>query len=257
MTVANERPLTNAYIGWLRERFREEAMNDKVTELTTPFLDRHNDHLQIYAERRGADLFLLTDDGYILAELKSSGVEPRGTRREELFSEILNGYGVQLQGRELQVESRASKLGQAAHNLLQAMLTLDDMFVLSQPKVESYFYDDVTRFLDENAVRYTPRAKFAGKSGLDHLADFVIPRSKAAPERILQVVNSPRRDRVESLLFAASDTRAARGRDIGYLALVNDQRTEAPSEIMGALAAYDIKASLWSQRQALVEGLVA
>ncbi len=168
MTV-DRADVAGAYLDWLRVRVREEALSEDITELTTPFLDRHNDRLQIYAERRGDNHFVLSDDGYILAELKSSGVEARGQRREELFGEILRDYGVQLRGTELQVEAPVAKLGQCAHNLVQAMLSLDDMFVLAQPKVETIFFDDVAGFLDEHDVRYSPRVKFAGKSGLDHL----------------------------------------------------------------------------------------
>ncbi|WP_418888699.1 DUF1829 domain-containing protein, partial [Methanothrix soehngenii] len=36
--------------------------------------------------------------------------------------------------------------------------------------------------------------KFTGKSGYDHLFDFVIPKSKKRPERILQAINRPSRD---------------------------------------------------------------
>lgn len=64
-------------------------LKDGITQLTTPFTGRHNDHMQIYAEQRGPDLYLLTDDGYIVAELKSSAVETRGSRREEIFHQLL------------------------------------------------------------------------------------------------------------------------------------------------------------------------
>lgn len=256
MTIENEF-VTGAYLRWLRERLSEEALAEDLTVVTTPFLDRHNDHLQIYVERRRPDSFVLTDDGYIIAELKSAGVETRGPRREELLGEILRAHGVHLEDGELQVEAPATRLGPAAHNLLQAMLSLDDLFVLAQPKVQEIFFEDVAGFLDEHDVRYTPRVKFAGKSGLDHLVDFVIPRSKGAPERVLQLVTSPRRDRIDSLLFAAADTRINRGREVRYVALVNDRQKATPPEILQALETYEIAARPWSRRNELVEELAA
>lgn len=249
--------LADSYLSWIRHGVSAIKLDERTSELTTPFLDRHNDHLQIYAERLGVDLFLLTDDGYIISELKSSGVERRGDRRRSLFQDLLSGYGVELAGNELRVEATSSNLGQRVHNLVQAMLSLDDMFVLAQPQAQGLFLEDVARFLDEAEVRYSPRAKFAGKSGLDHLVDFVIPKSKEAPERILQVVNSARRDRVESLLFAAGDMRAARGIEVSYLALVNDSKREVSPDILNAFAAYDIRAQPWSRRAELVEALAA
>jgi hypothetical protein len=115
----------------------------------------------------------------------------------------------------------------------------------------------VTKFLDDADIRYSPRAKFAGKSGLDHLVDFVIPKSKEAPERILQVVNTPRRDRVESFLFAANDMRAARGMEVSYFALVNDSQRELQGDIVNAFEAYDVRVRPWSRRGELVAVLAA
>lgn len=40
-------------------------------------------------------------------------------------------------------------------------------------------------------IRYTPKVKFTGKSGYDHLFDFVIPKSRQQPERIIQAINRP------------------------------------------------------------------
>jgi Domain of unknown function DUF1828/Domain of unknown function DUF1829 len=249
--------LAQSYLSWIKSEVSALKLNEQITELTTPFLDRHNDHLQIYAERLDTDVFLLTDDGYVLAELKSSGIERHGDRRQALFQDLLSGHGIELSGNELHVEANASNLGQRVHNLIQAILSIDDMFMLSQPQVQAIFMEEVASFLDDSDIRYSPRAKFAGKSGLDHLVDFVIPKSKEAPERILQVVNSARRDRVESLLFAANDMRAARGMQVIYFALVNDSKRSMSSDILNAFEAYEVHARPWSKRTELVDALAA
>lgn len=249
--------LVDSYLAWIRDSVTAEALNDQVVELTSPFLDRHSDYLQIYAEHRAGDGYVLTDDGYVLSELKSSGVEHKGQRREELIAQLISGYGVTIVGSELQVWSTSSDLGQRAHNLLQAMLSVDDMFVLSQPTIGTIFLEDVAKFLDDRDIRYTPSVKFSGKSGLDHLVDFVIPKSRLAPERIVQVVNSARRDRVASILFAINDTREIRGRDTNYYAVLNDTRREVSAEVVHALEEYSVIAQVWSQREQLVDALAA
>jgi len=249
--------LVESYLKWVTTEISAQVLQDGVTQLTTPFVDRHNDHLQIYAEPRGPDLFLLTDDGYIVAELKSSAVETRGHRREEIFRQLLVDHGVVLQGKELQTEASTKDLGQKVHNLVQAMLSLDDMFILTQPTVQKIFLEDVAIFLEEQDIRYTPRVKFAGKSGLDHLVDFVIPKSREAPERVVQVLNSPRRDRVESILFSIRDTRAARGQEVSYYAIINDTRGKVPSEVLNAFSEYSVQACPWSHREELVRSLAS
>lgn len=249
--------LANSYASWLKHGIEAEKMTDSVSELTTPFIDRHNDRLQIYAERRSDDLFLLTDDGYILSELKSSGVETRGVKREEIVRSLLVGHGVRLEGRELQVEAASVDLGRKVHNLIQAMLSLDDMFVLAQPNAGPTFLHDVADFFDESDIRYTPAAKFSGRSGLDHLINFVIPKSRRAPERFIQVINTPRRDRVQNLLFAIDDTRSARQGHADFYAIVNDSRHGITGEVVNAFNAYDVKARTWSHRREMVEELAA
>lgn len=249
--------LADSYLSWVRRTVTAESLNATTAELTTPFLDRHNDHLQIYSEKVARDHYLLTDDGYIIAELKSSGVESRGRRREEIFGRLLAGHGVRLVGDELQVEASADELGQKAHSLLQAMLGLDDMFVLAQPRSEPVFIDTVAKFLDVHDIRYTAQVKFSGRSGLDHLVDFVIPKSRQAPERVLQVVNYPRRDRIENLIFSATDTRAARGKSVSYYVLLNDARQEIPADMLSAFRAYDVSAEPWSRREEMAETLAA
>jgi hypothetical protein len=249
--------ILGSYSQWIRATAKSENLSAKVTEITTPFVDRHNDNLQIYAEHRSPDVVLLTDDGYIVAELKSAGVETRGTKRQELVSRILAGHGVNLVGSELQVEAGTKNIGQRIHNLIQAMISLDDMFMLATPTVQSIFAEDVGDFLDEHDVRYTSNVKFSGRSGLDHLVDFVIPKSKNAPERVLQVLNSPRRDRVDSLLFGVSDTKALRGGGSSYYALVNDSRRTVQPEILQALAEYSVEARAWSSRDDLITQLAA
>ncbi len=72
--------------------------------------------------------------------------------------------------------------------------------------VESLFFEDVVAWLDMNEIRYTPKAKFTGISGYDHLFDFVIPKSRKQPERMIQAVNRPVRDSAQAFIHAWSDT---------------------------------------------------
>ncbi|MGH3787074.1 MAG: DUF1828 domain-containing protein [Pseudonocardiaceae bacterium] len=250
--------LVRSYLSWIKNDVTANLLEDAVTELTTPFVDRHNDHLQVYAERRSPDMFLLSDDGYTLCELKSSGVETRGSRRAEIIKDLLAGHGVRLEGRELQTDATTANLGQRIHNLVQAMLSVDDMFVLAQSPVQSIFIEEVAQFLYDRNIRAIKAAKFAGRSGLDHLISFVIPRSRVAPERFVQVLNTPRRDQVGNWLFAVNDTRSAR--PVGatdYYAIVNDARKKVPADILNALEAYEVKARLWSRRDEIAEELAA
>lgn len=247
--------LIDAYVQWLRSGLSAETVGD-ACELTTPFLDRHNDHLQVYAERRNGAI-LLSDDGQTLSDLRTSGFDLDTPKRRQVFQTTLNGFGVRTESGELVVEASERTLGQRTHSLVQAMLAVNDMFVLAQPRVASFFLEDVKGFLDQNAVRYSERVKIAGKTGFDHLVEFLIPPSKAAPERFVQAINMPIRSTVSSYLFSFTDILEARGRETAAYAFLNDRDREVPGDVIEALDAYSVTAALWSARDVHAEALAA
>jgi len=51
------RALLDQYSAWLRDKTNLREVNDWV-EITTPYLDRHNDYLQIYARRVNGSFLL-------------------------------------------------------------------------------------------------------------------------------------------------------------------------------------------------------
>ena len=71
--------LLDRYWKWLRDETILRRIGDWV-EITTPYLDRHNDCLQIYAKRHDGG-FVLTDDGYTVEDLEQSGCTLDSPRR--------------------------------------------------------------------------------------------------------------------------------------------------------------------------------
>jgi hypothetical protein len=253
--------LIDEYIGWLRGGLSVQEVGESC-ELTTPFLDRHNDHLQIYATRRNGSI-LLSDDGYVLSDLRTSGIDLDATtkKRKMVLEGILNGLGVRTENGQLLVEASAKNVGQRLHSLVQAMLAVNDMFVLAQPRVAGFFFEDVQRFLDDNEIRYTARVKLAGKSGYDHGVDFLIPKSRKRPERILQAIANPKKENISPYLWILSDTRAARTTnsqaEAEAYAFLNDQEHEIGGDVLEALAAYHVTPAIWSHRSEYVESLAS
>ena len=247
--------LIEAYVAWLRQGLSAEHLENGC-ELTTPFLDRHNDHLQVYAVRRDGKI-ILSDDGYVLADLRASGLEVTTRKRKIVLETVLNGFGVRIEHNQLLVEASHRNLGQKLHSLVQAMLAVNDMFVMAQPRVATFFWEDVRSFLEGHEVRYSPRVKLAGRSGYDHAIDFLIPKSRLRPERLVQAINAPNKNTTGSYLFVLADTRAARGVESEAYAFLNDRDREVGGDVMEALEAYHVIPALWSQRKKYVEALGA
>ncbi len=247
--------LLDEYVSWLRNKTSLRQVDGWV-EITTPYLDRHNDYLQIYAKRDNGN-YLLTDDGYVLQDLRQSGCSLDSPKRQALLKMTLNGFGVELKGDQLQVRTSAQTFAQRKHSLLQAMLSVNDLFCLAVPFVASLFYEDVVAWLDLHEVRYTPKVKFTGKTGFDHVFDFVIPKSRQQPERIVRAINQPSREATEALVMAWVDTREVRPADSRAYALLNDSEREVPASIVEAFGRYDVKAVCWSRREDVREELAA
>lgn len=249
------RELTDAYFAWLKDKTSLRQI-EEWTEITTPFLDRHNDYIQLFAKKMDQG-FLLTDDRYTLEDLEQSGCHLDSPKRQQLLRSTLNGFGIQLQDMALSVHAFADNFALRKHNLIQAILAVNDFFYLASPMVSSLFWEDVGAWLDHCDIRFTPNVKFNGKSGYDHLYDFVIPKSRKQPERIIKTINHPDRTNMERLAFSWQDTRDVRHPDSRAFAFLNDAEQVVPSAIVEALQHYDIKPVPWSQRELVRDELAA
>jgi hypothetical protein len=248
--------LTDEYIDWLKSKSILRQVDRDWVEITTPYLDRHNDYLQIYVRKLDDGGYLLTDDSYILDDLELSGCILGSPKRVGLLRMTLNGFGVKLNRNALEVRASRSTFALRKHNLIQAMLAVNDLFYLATSTVASIFKEDVIAWLDENSIRYTPNVKFTGKSGYDHRFDFVIPRSQFEPERILQTMNRPNRNTASALNYAWLDTKEVRAPDSKVYAIINDVGS-VPSAVDEALGNYGVRTIPWSMRQNALEELKA
>jgi hypothetical protein len=247
--------LVARYHTWLRDRTVLKQLR-QWTEITTPFLDRHNDCIQIYVRKENGG-FLLTDDAHTLNDLEMSGCGLDSPKRQEMLRITLNGFGVRLTEKALEVHATADSFALRKHNLIQAILAVNDLFYLASPTVKSLFLEDVTAWLDASGVRYLPRVKIPGLSGFDHVFDFAIPKSASRPERLAKAITNPNRDSAQTFAFAWLDIRETRPSDATAYAIINDNDRIVPSTVVDAFTAYRIKTILWSRRDDVREELAA
>ena len=238
--------LIDNYYAWLKDKTVLHEINQWV-EITTPYLDRHNDYLQIYAKESNGG-FILTDDGYTIEDLAHSGCNLDSPKRQDLLKMTLNGFGVDQNGCALEIPASADNFAMRKHNLLQAMLAVNDMFYMAAPTVANIFFEDVVAWLDLHDIRHTPKVKFTGRTGYDHLFHFVIPKSREQPERILQTVNRPSRSTAQAVVLSWIDTKEARESESLMYALLNDGDRKIEQTVMTALRSYDVRPVVWSER---------
>jgi hypothetical protein len=170
--------IIDSYIKWIRDNScTRDILNGKYIGITTPFLNRYNDHIEIYLTQENGE-FVLTDDGETLADLNFVGVNIYTPKRKNIFEQIINGFGVMLKDDNLCIKATKDTLPQKKHALLQAILSVNDMYVLSHENIVSFFKEDLQNYLKNDLqIVFLPEIKLMGKSGYDHKIDFVIPKS--------------------------------------------------------------------------------
>jgi hypothetical protein len=253
--IEEVRSLVDGYKHWLRDKTALREVNNHV-EITTPFLDRHNDYIQIYAQKKDGG-FLLSDGGATIDDLEMSGCSLDTPKRQDLLRTTLAGFGIALDHGALHVQATAENFSLRKHNLIQAMLAVNDLFYLAQPYVESIFFDDVLAWLDERGIRYTPNVSFRGKSGYEHRFHLAIPKSQGAPERLVQAITNPTKDAAMSLAFAWLDTREVRPAGSKAFAVLNDREKRLPPTVSDALTSYEVTPVSWSVREKFEDQLAA
>jgi hypothetical protein len=247
MTREECQQLVNEYLRWLKEEIKITELNGSCV-ISTPFLDRHNDAIEILVEKINGAL-RLTDDGYTIRDLRQGGMEFSTEKRKAHLAAVLNGFGVKLENDEICIHGSPEDFPQKKHNLVQAIMAVNDMFVMAEEHVLSLFKEDLALFLEAHRIPAFSDFKLSGKSGLDHKFDFGLPKTKQKPERVLQAINNLTKDNAASLAFAVADIRAIRAEAIGALAMINDADRPPNEDYVAALRAYEVETLLWSRRE--------
>jgi hypothetical protein len=246
--------LIESYTNWLKQKINYKEINGHF-EVNTPFVNHINDQIQFYLKRDERDRIFMTDDGDTINNLEMAGVDISSPSRQKELHTILNGFGVMLKGNELTTMATPATFPMRKHNFIQAMLSVDDLFIVASPKVETFFLEDITNFLQQNNIRFSPNIILQGKSSFQHKFDFLIPSSGKAPERIIKAVASPRKQNIIAQLFAFEDTKQARNNE--GIIILNDMDKEVAPDILQAIEEYGINDFSWKRRNELIDQLAA
>src|SRR5690625_3339363 len=127
--------LKQAYEAWNNKSLLLENFNGFI-EITTSFVDLHNDFIQLYFIKESNNSFKITDDAHILNELAMLGIDIRNSKkRSDFFQTSLNIFGVKYNEKtdELFVTfSNVSEYPEKQHRLIQCMLRNSDMLLTSR-----------------------------------------------------------------------------------------------------------------------------
>ncbi|MFM1572600.1 DUF1829 domain-containing protein [Helcococcus ovis] len=234
------------YTDWLYNNITQTSINDNLIEITTPFLDRHNDYTQVYIKTKNGVPAQVSDMGYTINDLLMSGFEFNSNKRKELMNIIINRNGVMLNNGVLFVKVNSLKeLPEAKHKLLQTIISINDMFVLNRSNISNIFFEEVNAFFEKNNIIFTENISFIGKSRLQNSYDYVLPRTSNNPERIIDVVNSLDINKSKQIIFSWNDIVSTRKKGTLNIVIINDEN-KINEDSLNALKEYGIYPILWS-----------
>jgi hypothetical protein len=257
--MVDGKKIINDYIAWIKDNsFVRNVRNGEYCAITTPFMDRYNDHIDIYVSEEDGGKFRLSDDGDTIGDLTMSGAYSNTPKRKQIFEATVNGFGVETDGESLFTIASSQDLPQKKHALIQAILAVNDMYMMSQENVWSFFKEDVTAFLSVKNIPFVPNIKLPGKTGYDHTIDFVIPKTSKSPEKLIKTLNKADKNQVTAAVFAFADVAQLRNENVDgseQIIVYNDEAEELNSDAQRALLQYNIKPLAWSKRDELVMAL--
>ena len=114
--------LIKKYIEWLNNKISFRQLGEWY-EITTPFLNHHNDYIQIFAKRDN-NRIQLSDDSITLDELELVGVNiERSEKRKAELSVILNSFGIKKDNQnELFLHCTENNFPESKHRFIHAVV---------------------------------------------------------------------------------------------------------------------------------------
>lgn len=247
--------LRDEYLSWLRENTLLREVDEWI-EITTPFLDRHNDCMQIYVKHTAGE-YVLTDHGHTIDDLEFCGIKLDTPTRKELLNVTLNGFGVKRKDNALQVKATSEDFALQKQNLLQAMLAVDDLYYTSRFNVVRAFAEDVALWLKESDIFFKRNAEFKGKSGLNVSYDFVIPKNGLHSNIALWGIGNPSLESAKKTVFDWEDTQDARDEVYIPYVILDNVNKRVSDNTKSVFLNYGIKLVFWSDRKPAREELAA
>ena len=254
MDTASVNELIDSYVRWIKENTHVSQIGEGTYhEIVTPFFNSSNDSMQIYIKKDG-DKFLLSDGGETMANLFLT-VGELSKKRIDQVAGICMSFGCSFSNDTLSISSSKKDFPSKKHQLLQAMIRVDDMYMLSSHRIASYFFEDVKSYFDDNQVFYTQKIGLAGKSGYNHTFDFLMQRNQSFPSRFCMVINNPSKQSLASTIFAWEDSKGSgRDEDAQLVTILNDS-SKLPKNISDAFGNYNVLTVPWSKKEELIAQL--
>ena len=132
--------------------------------------------------------------------------------------------------------------------MVQAMLAIDDLFVVTPEAVKDLFLDDIETYFKANEIYCSIDYTMIGKTGNMYKYDFHFQRTKNAKERFCKGINKLDKQRRDLTLFNWMDTTEQHTEVSELIVIYNDENSVSDDVLLGFFS-YGIKTMPFSKRQ--------
>ncbi len=124
--------------------------------------------------------------------------------------------------------SNFKNFNKSKHNLLQCLIFVNDMYLLSNPKSQNIFTEDVANKLDEHNIYYGRDLPIIGSSGVVHNFDFFISAKKNQKEKFINAISNPNNSMIikSKITDAMQAKKIKRHRQNEFIFILNDSKKE-------------------------------
>ena len=248
MTEIGSLQLQQQLLKWTEDHFLFSGSQDEVI-LTTPFVDLHNDCIEMLIEEVEYAL-RVTDGGQTLADLEISGVNITEQRQQQL-AEVFNRIGVTCTDGEISATASLAGASGAIHSVLQGILAAQGLTFSVRPRRRQPIADEIDDVLRKSSLPYNRQVPINGKSGLSQQIDFVVRDNGRFPHHLIQTISNPDKGAMERQIFFAMDTKeqyaALTNTEPRFVAVLSDVEQAIAPSMMGALLHYDVRPVVLSE----------
>ena len=243
------------YTIWLNGEISVAKYGDYY-ELTTPFLDRYNDCLQVYLKLDSEGNITITDDGYSINNLISTGFKLKpNSKRKQKIERLIKVYSLQIIDNAIVGTASPDDFPQKFQQFIQVMLSIDDMVEQISENPKDFFIEDVVSFLKSKAIPFEKDFPLMGRTGSKYKYDFYFPKTSTKKDRFCKVFSKITKQKRDMVIFNWLDTQEQRDKNQGnseLYVLLNNINIANMEDIV-ALKNYDIRAICFSNKAEVVK----
>jgi hypothetical protein len=141
------------YKDWIQNMTRITKYDDEYYGVSFPFVDRINDCIAIFFKEEVDGSLSITDDGYTLDNLFSSGVTFEfGSKNRQELDELIRRFGLRLVDEDIVTTCTQSDFPWVLTKFIQALILIDNIADHQHKSAKDFLVEDTKPIMDDKNI---------------------------------------------------------------------------------------------------------